>query len=151
MIRAMWSGISKRTLALVGAAVGLLVVGGLVGAVVALAADGGRAQAPTARPTGAPTLAADDPALPLAKADGYLTEAAAYADVLGEAAAGCGASRQWTAEQVGTVLDKGQPTTAWAMLTALRDKYPGADCATLTGYWALGWKLPARSGPSSVT
>ena len=145
-------GISRRTVLLAGAAVGLLVVGGLIGAVIALAADGGRAEVPNARPTASPspTLAADDPAVPLAESDGASLKARQYADVLGEAAKGCGASPQWTSERVLQVLTVQKATTAWAMLVALRDKTPGVDCSTLTTRWILGYQVPAPAGAPTL-
>lgn len=141
-------GISRGRLLLVGGAAVLLVVGGLIGAVIALAADGGGGSpvaAASASPS--PTLAADDPAVPLARQDGQLTAAALYASTLSEAATGCRASRQWTAERVSQVLTVARSTTAWALIVGLRDKTPGEDCSRLTTSWILGFQVPPRSSP----
>lgn len=141
-------GLSRRSLAaLVGGGVLLLVVGGLVGAVIALAADGGRAEAPNARPTASPTVAADDPAIRLALADGHDESAPAYKQALADAATGCGASQQWTADRVERVVDVGRDTSIWAMLVALRDKRPGGNCPAITTQWYLGYLLPSPAAP----
>lgn len=139
-------GLSRRTLAaLVGGGVLLLVVGGLVGAVIALAARGGGDQ--SAAVAASPTVAADDPSMRLAVADGHEESAPAYKQALADAATGCGASQQWTADRVERVVDVGRDTSIWAMLVALRDKGPGGNCTAITTQWYLGYLLPSPAAP----
>lgn len=157
MIRAMViRGMSRRTLALVGAVVGVLVVAGLVVAVVVLAAGGGAEPAVAVSPSPSPTLRADDPGVVLARADGLSPtagQAAEYSRMAGEAAAAChGTVSQvlFYAPQVPPVVEKymGERPSLYGVLSAWALRGPWQSCtapmlAISSGEVRAGTDVPA--------